>query len=121
PVRPPGITAAAPASSRTAPAVQPTHDPGGENDVAATIPFPPDTFPITVSGTVRAGDVVTVTDGPDDQAALAGQALDKGVIGIVGGAAGGRRGGRGPPALSGGAGGSRRAATTGGARVGGGP
>lgn len=48
--------------------------------------FPPNTSPVSIAGTVRAGDVVTVTDAPDGQAAIAEQPLDRGVIGIVGGA-----------------------------------
>jgi hypothetical protein len=56
----------------------------GEEPSAAA--FPPNTSPLTVTGTVRAGDVVTISDAPDGQAVIASLPLDRGVVGIVGGA-----------------------------------
>ena len=63
--------------------------------------FPPNTSPVGVAGTVRAGDVLTVTDALDGQAAIAVQPLDRGVIGIVGGSRGAAWTGRAPMVVSG--------------------
>ena len=63
--------------------------------------FPPNTSPVGIAGTVRAGDVVTITDAPDGLAVVAKQPLDKGVIGIVGGASGATWSGQAPIVVSG--------------------
>ena len=63
--------------------------------------FPPNTSPVGIAGTVRAGDVVTITDAPDGLAVVATQPLDRGVIGIAGGARGATWNGQAPIVVSG--------------------
>jgi hypothetical protein len=63
--------------------------------------FPPNTSAVIVQGNVRAGDVVTVTGAPEGEVALAGEPLDRGVLGIVGGQPGASWTGRAPLVLSG--------------------
>jgi hypothetical protein len=70
-------------------------------DEPETPALPANTSPVGIAGTVRAGDVLTVTDAPDGQAVTAGQALDRGVIGIVGGARGAAWTGQAPIVVSG--------------------
>jgi hypothetical protein len=71
----------------------------GDETVAPA--FPPNTSPVGIVGSVRSGDVLTVTDAPDGQAVTAAQALDRGVIGIVGGARGVAWTGQAPIVVSG--------------------
>lgn len=70
-------------------------------DESAVPVLPPNTFPLSVTGTVRSGDVVTITDAPDGRATLASQALDRGVVGIVGGPRDGAWTGQAPIVVSG--------------------
>ena len=63
--------------------------------------FPPNSSPVRIAGTVRAGDVLTVTDAPDGRAVTASLALDRGVIGIIGGTPGAAWTGQAPIVLSG--------------------
>ncbi|PYQ11412.1 MAG: hypothetical protein DMH00_08245 [Acidobacteria bacterium] len=85
-----------------APSVSPAD--GGDHQKGnpqASHPFPPDTSPVSVEGTVRTGDVVTVTTGHDGQLVLAAQLHDKGVVGIIGGSPDASWTSRAPLALSG--------------------
>jgi hypothetical protein len=102
----PVIAAAAPAT--VGPAVlslAPTTSAGDGSrrarDESPVPAFPPNTSPVSVVGTVRAGDVVTITDAPEGLAVLAAQPLDRGVIGIVGGARGATWSGQAPIVVSG--------------------
>ena len=88
----PGQAAAAAGPASTGP---------GRDDAAGDPSFPPNSSPIGVRGTVRAGDLLTVTDAPDGEAILATQPADKGVIGVVAGARGASWSGRAPVVLSG--------------------
>jgi hypothetical protein len=63
--------------------------------------FPPNSSAVNVRGTVRAGDLLTVTDAPDGMAVLAGHPGDKGVIGVVAGPRGSEWTGRAPVVVSG--------------------
>jgi hypothetical protein len=80
------------------PAAEPVRRAGDEPAAPA---FPPNTSPLRVAGSVRAGDVVTITDAPDGQAVIASVPLDRGVIGIVGGARNGAWNGQAPIVVSG--------------------
>jgi hypothetical protein len=56
---------------------------------------------VIVEGSVRAGDVVTVTDAPAGGVSLAREPSDKGVVGIIGGAQDASWSGRAPLVLAG--------------------
>jgi hypothetical protein len=90
----PSVAAAAP----TPPLIEGGRRVGDESEVPV---FPPNTSPVSIAGSVRAGDVVTVTDAPDGQAVTAEQALDRGVIGIVAGSRGAAWTGQAPIVVSG--------------------
>ncbi|HYV86853.1 MAG TPA: hypothetical protein VFB49_13150 [Patescibacteria group bacterium] len=89
------------AAGGTAAPVPSTAGAGRAGEEPAAAAFPPNTFPLEVAGTVRAGDVVTVTGAPGGQAVIASQPLDRGVIGIVGGPADRAFSGQAPIVVSG--------------------
>ena len=63
--------------------------------------FPTNSAPVDVLGTVRAGDLLTVSGVPDGAAVLAAQPADKGVIGVVAGPRGAAWSGRAPIVFAG--------------------
>ncbi len=76
------------AGSRTNPVSSPTTDgtePHHANEAQPASLYPQNTSPVTVEGSIRLGDVVTVTDAPAGKFVLAGKPFDRGVVGIIGG------------------------------------
>jgi hypothetical protein len=96
-----GASGPAAPTPTAAPFVPGPSPPDREIESAPSPPFPPETFPVEVDGTVRSGDVITITDAPAGKAVLAGQPTDRGVIGIVGGARADSWTGRAPLVLAG--------------------
>src|SRR5207249_9850487 len=70
-------------------------------EVPADPPFPTNASPVIAPGSVRAGDVVTITDAPTGGVGLASQPSDKGVVGIIGGSPEASWTGRAPLVLAG--------------------